>query len=565
MYREILVQVTKEETKVAVMEEGHLVEIYVERELNHRLNGNIYRGVVKNVLPGMQAAFVDIGLEKNAFLYVEDALSGSEWDEKGNSFREGLRPNIRDIVKEGQELLVQIAKEPLGSKGARITTQITLPGRFLVLMPSVDYIGISRRISDEAERERLKNIAELLKPGKMGIIVRTVAEGAEQEELRQDIESLLKLWKHIKMRGQAGHGPALIHRDLDLVQRILRDIFSDDVQRLLVNSRDVFDKVIEYLDVIDPNLKHKVFISDTANLFAKHAVEHEIYQALKRKVWLKSGGYLVIDQMEALTAVDVNTGKFVGSTDLADTVLKTNVEAAKEIARQLRLRNIGGIIIIDFIDMQNPEHKEEVLQLLTDELKKDKVKAHVLGITPLGLVELTRKKVGQSLSVSLEKSCPCCEGKGTVLSEETVCLSLKNELRERKELVTAEALLVEAHPLVAGLLIGSGGSDLKDLEKETGLDIVVRGRGDFHLTDYEIKPVRSLQDTERAVIPVEEGQVIKAILEYTHTNKPGDGIIRLDGYVIQVEKGGEWLGRPVYLEILQVFRTYARAQVLGEA
>jgi len=407
MYREILVQVAEEETKVAVLEEGKLVEVYVERDLDQRLVGNIYKGVIKNVLPGMQAAFVDIGLEKNAFLYVEDVLS----DLHGLG-EETIQPNIRDLVKEGQELVVQITKEPIGTKGARITTRITLPGRYLVLMPMVDYIGISRRIEAEAERERLKEIAEELKPEKMGLIVRTVAEGASKEAFEQDVQSLLKV------RANNTSGPMLLHKDLKLVQRILRDIFSEDIQKLSVNSRSVMEKVIEYLEVMDEGLKSRVYLNDTNKLFEKHAVDQEIAQALKRKAWLKSGGYIIIDEMEALTAVDVNTGKFIGNTDLEDTVLKTNCEAAREIARQLRLRNIGGIIIIDFIDMNTEEHRQKVLTLLEEELKKDKVKTHILGLTSLGFVEMTRKKVRQSLSCTLEKNCPYCEGKGKVLCEE---------------------------------------------------------------------------------------------------------------------------------------------------
>lgn len=413
MYREILVQVAENETKVAVLEEGQLAEIYVERGQNRRLVGNIYKGVIKNVLPGMQAAFVDIGLEKNAFLYVQDVLVNIET----------RQPNIRDLVKEGQEIVVQIVKEPVGTKGARITTKITLPGRYLVLMPLVDYVGISRRIEDEVERERLKEIAEQLKPEKAGLIVRTVAEGALKEVFSQDLQILLKMWERIVLRIKNTSGPVLLHQDLELVQRVLRDVFSEDVQKLSINSRVIMEKVIDYLDVFDAGLKNRVFLSDTGKLFEKHVIEQEIIQALKRKVWLKSGGYIVIDQTEALTAIDVNTGKFIGATDLADTVFRTNCEAAREIVRQLRLRNIGGIIIIDFIDMDTEGHRQKVLTVLEEELKKDKVKTHILGITSLGFVEMTRKKIRPSLSGSLEKKCPYCEGKGRILSEQTeTCL-----------------------------------------------------------------------------------------------------------------------------------------------
>jgi len=565
MYREILVQVADEETKVAVLEDGQLVEIYVERAPDQRLVGNIYKGIVKNVLPGMQAAFIDIGLEKNVFLYVDDALSLSAWqDDENADFKVNIKPNICDIVKEGQEIVVQIVKEPVGTKGARVTTQLTMPGRYLVLIPTVEYIGISRRIEDDLERERLRDIAEEIKPDNMGVIIRTVAEGAAAEELKQDIDNLQKIWRRIKQRARNTTGPALIHKDLELVQRILRDIFSEDVQKLNVNSRAVLERVIEFLDVTDPSLKSKVFLSDTANLFARYAVDREIEQALNRKVWLKSGGYLIIDEMEALTAVDVNTGKYVGSTNLADTVLKTNCEAAREIAHQLRLRNIGGIIIIDFIDMKDEDDKARVLKVLEDELKKDKVKAHILGITPLGLVEMTRKKVRNSLSTTLEKACPCCEGKGRVLSEETVYLALKKELQEVAAYTSADTLVVKAHPQVAALLIGPGGASQRDLEKELGINLIIKGKETLLWDKYEIKPVFNFIEQYNPDLPVEEGQIIKTKIEKTHVSNPQDGVIRLDGYVIQVENGEKWIGQTVCLEIIKVFRTYAKARVITE-
>lgn len=564
MYREILIQVAEDETKVAVLEEGQLAEIYVERGLDQRLVGNIYKGVVKNVLPGMQAAFVDIGLEKNAFLYVEDVLTnihGLDGELQGDS-TELTQPNIRDLVKEGQEIVVQIAKEPIGTKGARITTRLTLPGRYLVLMPMVDYIGISRRIDDEVERERLKEIAEQIKPENMGLIVRTVAEGASQEAFEQDIESLLKMWERIILRSNNTSGPMLLHKDLELVQRILRDIFSDDIQKLSVNSRSVMEKVIDYLEVMDENLKGRVFLSDTSKLLQKHAVDQEISQALKRKVWLKNGGYIIIDETEALTAIDVNTGKFIGATDLEDTVSRTNCEAAREIARQLRLRNIGGIIIIDFIDMDTEEHRQKVLAVLDEELKKDKVKTHILGITSLGFVEMTRKKVRQSLSCTLEKSCPYCEGKGRILSEQTVYFMLREELQEVMRRTSAEHIIVEAHPAVAALVIGVGGNEQLNLEKEFGKTVVVRGKEQYHLTDYLIRPVYNSYDLSGAQIPVEEGQIITGIIEEKHAHFTDDGIVRLGGYIVQVENGAVKLGEKVFLEIEKVFRTYAKAIIL---
>lgn len=489
MFKEILVQVDDEETKVAVLEDGQLIEIYLERAPNSRLVGNIYKGIVRNVLPGMQAAFVDIGLEKNSFLYVEDALANTLLGYDNSENKEGTRPNICDVVKVGQEIIVQIEKEPVGTKGARVTTQITLPGRMLVLMPTADYIGISRRIEDEEERERLRTIAEEIRPDHMGVIVRTVAEGVQKEELQQDINSLLKIWERIQQRGNRKAGATLIHRDLELVQRTLRDVFNEDVKKLSVNSRTILEQIIEFLDVSEPELKSRVVLSDTQNLLARYAVDQELERALKRKVWLKSGGYIIIDQTEALTAIDVNTGKFVGSTDLADTVFKTNREAAREIIRQLRLRNIGGIIIIDFIDMHVEEHKEQVLKAMEEELKKDKVKTHILGITSLGLVEMTRKKVGQSLTSTLERTCPYCEGKGRILSEDTIYLALRKELLEAVKLKTAKVFMIEAHSQVIEFLVGEEGEKRRELEENFNIRLIIKERSDWHINKYNITPL----------------------------------------------------------------------------
>ncbi|NMA14166.1 MAG: Rne/Rng family ribonuclease, partial [Clostridia bacterium] len=409
MYKEILIKVEPEETAVAVVEDQQLVEIYLERAGSQRLAGNIYKGLVENVLPGMQAAFVDIGLEKNSFLYVEEAIPQRLWEED----EEEHHPySIGEVLKQGQEVLVQIAKEPVGTKGARVTTHLTLPGRYVVLMPTVDYIGISRRIEIESERKRLKSIAEELKPQGMGLIVRTVAEGMSAEEIAIDIKMLTRLWKKIQNRAAHGSAPQLIHKDLELVQRVIRDIFTENVDRVLVNSKENYEKVADILDLTAPGLKNRVAIRDVKDIFFIYDIPGQMEKALKRKVWLKCGGYLILDQMEALTAIDVNTGKYVGTTNLADTVLKTNLEATVEIARQLRVRNIGGIIIIDFIDMDIPQHRALVLDSLENELKKDKTKTNILGFTQLGLLEMTRKKVGQGLAHVLQKDCPFCDGKG---------------------------------------------------------------------------------------------------------------------------------------------------------
>ncbi|MFZ5639876.1 MAG: Rne/Rng family ribonuclease [Bacillota bacterium] len=563
MLKEILVNVREEETRVAVLEDKVVVEIYIERSLNQRLVGNIYKGKVENVLPGMQAAFVDIGLEKNAFLFVEDALPPRAAGDGTEEIRHEHVPlNITDVLKEGQELLVQIAKEPIGTKGARVTTHITLPGRFLVLMPNVDYVGISRRIEDEGERERLRETASRIKPPGMGLIVRTIAEGLAEEEFQQDVTLLAKLWKKIQNRAYHGPVPNLIHKDLELVQRILRDLFTEDIDNLIIDSRYEYDKVLELMELISPQLKNRVSLYEQDNLFAKYGVEEEIEKILKHRVWLKCGGYIVIDQTEALTAIDVNTGKYVGSTNLADTVLKTNLDAAVEIARQLRLRNIGGIIIIDFIDMPNLNHQQQVLQVLEEEIKKDKTKTNVLGLTQLGLVEMTRKKVRQGLENVLLKACPYCEGKGKVLSEETISIRAKNEIYKLAQHTSAEAILAEVHPSVAAMLIGSGGINLREMEGKTRKHILVRGCEHYHPEVINIRALQSQFEIDAIGVPVRPGQVLEVKVEEPHATNIYDGIGRVNGFIVDIEGACSLIGETVPVEIIRVHRTYAKARLV---
>ncbi|MHB8156697.1 MAG: Rne/Rng family ribonuclease [Desulfocucumaceae bacterium] len=560
MLREIVINVSEEETRVAVLEDRNPVELYIERSVTQRLVGNIFKGRVENVLPGMQAAFVDIGLDKNAFLYVEDALPARSPDGQGRG--SALGTNICDILKHGQEVIVQIVKEPIGTKGPRVTTHITLPGRYLVIMPTMDYIGISRRIDNEKERERLKELASRVKPEDMGVIVRTVAEGVEEEELGQDVAILTRLWKKILQR--SGHGPVpnLLHRDLELIQRIMRDIFTEDVDRLTIDSRYEHEKIIDLLDITGPRLKFKVYLDERESIFKDFGIEQELEKALKRKVWLKCGGYIVIDQAEALTAIDVNTGKFVGSTNLEDTVLRTNLDAAVEIARQLRLRNIGGIIIVDFIDMHLEEHRQQVLQLLEEEIKKDKTKTNILGITQLGLVEMTRKKVRPSLSEVIQRPCPYCEGRGKVLSEETVGIHFKNHICQMARQTSADTILVEANPLVAARLIGSGGATLRELEQRTGKSLYIRGSQGQHIETVDVRPLYSQAEILANTLPVRQGQILEVRVEEPHITNVNDGIARIDGFILDIEGAGTLVGEMVPVEVHKVYRTYAKARLV---
>ena len=478
MAREIVVNSDNGEVRAAILENGKLVDLFVERSVHPRYAGNIYKGVVENVLPGMQAAFVNIGLERNAFLYVDDALAGRngrnsrmvrEADGEEISVPRKKSTSIKDILKPGQEIMVQVTKEPIGTKGARVVTDVTLPGRYVVLMPTVDYVGVSRRIEEEGERERLRKIAQSSKPRRVGVIVRTVAEGKNQEEIASDIQFLVKLWRRIQGRNRRARGSTLLHQEYDLAFRLVRDHFAADVTKFAVDDPKEHRKVLDLSRMYSETMRDRIHLyTGQEPIFDTYGLEEEIARTLRRKVWLSCGGYIVIDNTEALTAIDVNTGKYIGSTSLADTVLKTNLEAAEEIARQLRLRNIGGIIVIDFIDMENDAHQRKVTDKLEEALARDKTKATVLGFTHLGLVEMTRKKVQEGLAESMTKVCPTCDGRGRILSEETLSFRAMRAIKKEALSTDQPAMLVLLHPSVAAMLIGAGGYNLSALEQETG-------------------------------------------------------------------------------------------------
>ncbi|HHY41870.1 MAG TPA: Rne/Rng family ribonuclease [Thermoanaerobacterales bacterium] len=563
MSKEILADVDRDQIRIGVLEDRQLVEYYVERTNDQRVVGNIYKGKVTNVLPGIQAAFVDIGLGKNAFLFAGDLNSGNQNLDDANGFEDLTKISIKDFLHVGQEVLVQVVKEPMGTKGARVSMNITLPGRYLVLMPMVDYIGISRRIESEVERQRLKALAQEICPPHMGVIVRTVAEGKGFEELKADMEYLKRLWDSILKKQKKCKAPRLIYKDMDLLSRIVRDVFTPEVSKFYVNTSYGYEKVRELASCISPSLQDRVNLyMGEEDIFEYFNIESEAQRALERKVWLKSGGYIVIDNTEALTAIDVNTGKFVGSIDLEDTVVKTNLEAAREIAKQLRLRDIGGIIIIDFIDMNSQEHQKMIIETLEAELKKDRTKAHVLGITNLGLVEMTRKKVRQSLYEVLEKVCPYCEGRGRILSEDIMAKRVEREISRIFRTRNGEAVLIEVNPSVAAVVIGAGGSKLSQLEQRYGKYIFIKGKDDLHPEEIRVKAVGSKAKLEHFAMPVREGQILDIIIEEAHVANPRNGIARVDGYVIDVEEGADYLGLKVKVQISKTYRTYAKARLI---
>ena len=409
----MLVGGSADRAQVAILEDGSLVEHYVAREARRSLVGNIYLGRVQNVLPGMEAAFVDIGQPRNAVLYVGEVVADD--DVEGNA-----RPRIDQVLTAGQSVLVQVTKDPMGSKGARLSTEVSLAGRYLVLVPKGSGYGISRRLDDQ-ERGRLREVAKRIRPEGFGLIVRTAAEGVEDAELERDLDRLTRLWQEISGRSDKGSAPLEIYVEPDLVIRVVRDLFSKDYDRLVVEGRESYDRVDAYLRAVAPELLEKVTLHEgPETLFDAENVTDQLRKALERKVWLPSGGYIVVDRTEALAVIDVNTGRYVGKTSLEDTVVKTNLEAAAEVVRQLRLRDIGGIIIIDFIDMLLARNREQVLREFRRELERDKTKTQVIGISPLGLVEMTRKNVSEGLLEALSTPCPTCGGRGVVIDGQPV-------------------------------------------------------------------------------------------------------------------------------------------------
>ena len=503
MASELVINVTAQETRIALIENSTIAELYIERTREKGIVGNIYKGRVVRVLPGMQAAFVDIGLEKAAFLYVADVFDAMEEyenllddgkkEDRGSDVHDDTHPDykvlhpIEDLLQEGQELLVQVSKEPIGTKGARITAHISLPGRHLVYMPTVDHIGISRRIEEEEERDRLKDIVERQKQTGAGYIVRTASEGKTEEDLKSDMQYLAKIWAEISKKKEKCSVPCLIHADLDVVQKVVRDIVTDDVTRIVVDSRADHDRIVQFISTFMPKMKSSIeFYDEEEPIFDHYGLEVEISRALGRKVWLKSGGYIIIEQTEDLTAIDVNTGRFVGKHNLEDTILKTNLEAVKEIAYQLRLRNIGGIIIIDFIDMEKEVNREKVYAALEEALKSDKSKTNILKISELGLVEMTRKRVRESIGRMMCEPCPYCEGRGYVKSKTTVCHEIFRELRREMLDIRGTKVLLSVNPQVADLLYDEERRGLEELEKKFKKRVTVRAKPGFHQEQFEV-------------------------------------------------------------------------------
>ncbi|HLI48467.1 MAG TPA: Rne/Rng family ribonuclease [Chthonomonas sp.] len=658
MVKEIIVNVGERETRIAVLEDGKLMELQIER--SERLVGSLYKCRVMNVLPGMDAAFVDIGLERNAFLYVGDvlpnrvmeqeplalakeqtqetaefssgaqeailpigiaevangaadvidadmdaeALEEDEDAERAQSTTEEIiqealetaeaeeeateeepeatsrlrwrprrifrrsalrRQSISDVLKVGQELLVQVIKGPRSTKGARVSTRITLPGRYVVLMPGAELLGVSRKIEDAKERERLKRIGEKLRRPGFGLIVRTEAEDKTEAELAADLQFLLQSWQQIQQRAQEVEAPALVMQDLTLLYKTIRDIFSSDVQRLVIDDPAEYEKANALLERISPKLIGRVQLYDgTQPIFDYYKIEEQIERNLRRKVYLKSGGSLVIDETEALTVIDVNTSKNVGGSSLAETIFKTNLEAAEEIARQLRLRDIGGIIVIDFIDMSNPRDRIAVVKALEAALKRDRSRTKVSPMSRLGLVEMTRKRTADNLLNFLSEECPLCKGRGHLPSAESVSLEVERDLRRMvadPKYAKKEAFRITCHPDVAEFLIGPDGATVEEMERELEKALYIRASEEAVIEKYLIE-AGEIASFEKSRAGIKRAQVVECRIRRSLLKEGNHCIGWADGQMLDLDDGYRFIGQRAKARILLVRRSYAMAQLI---
>ncbi|MBF0224349.1 MAG: Rne/Rng family ribonuclease [Desulfobacterales bacterium] len=507
MYKVLVINDDPYETRVALLEDGVVVEFYIERSDELNITGNIYKGRVQRVLPGMQSAFVDIGLNQAAFLYVADVikencadiekifLEESDYDEIvdfkpipeiHNDFQ------IEELLREGQEILVQVSKAPIGSKGARITTQISLPGPFLVILPTINHIGVSKRIEDENERVRLKNLVQSIirEDNNYGYIVRTASEGIEQEKLEHEMNFLVNLWHNVQKKYKTSSAPCLLHKELSVPLRAVRDLINHEADRVIIDSEEGFTAIFSFLEKYMPQLKDSVeFYRESEPIFDTYRLENDIERALRRKVWLKSGGYIVIEHTEALVAIDVNTGRYVGKHNFEETILKTNLEAVKEIAYQVRLRNIGGIIILDFIDMDLKSDQEKVSNALREALKKDKSKTIILPMSEFGLIQMTRKRTTKSLTKVLCEPCSYCEGQGYILSSKTIASKIYRELIRKAQDAKGLNFIITTNHQIANLLMIDNRDILSLFEKKIGKQIIIKTNPKFVMDEFEIVEV----------------------------------------------------------------------------
>jgi ribonuclease G len=538
------------------------MEYRVERE--ERVVGSIFKGIVQNVLPGMDAAFVDIGLERNAFLYVADILPDDPGDNSPASLRrsELRRRKIKELIKPGQEIMVQVTKGPRGTKGVRVSTRISLPGRYVVLMPESNHVGVSRKIEDRLERERLRKIGDKIVPEGFGLILRTECESRTETELKADVKFLQQLWEQVLTAATKQRAPAVVHRDQTLLYRTVRDMFGDEIDRMVIDDPDEYEKVHLVASVVAPKMREKIVLYDRdVPIFDAYNVERELERLLQHKVWLKSGGYLVVDEMEALTAIDINTGKQVGTTSLNDTILRANLEASKEVCRQLRLRDMGGIIVIDFIDMEAAEDRKQLITAFNDQLGRDHARTRVGRISSLGLVEITRKRTGESVTEAITDVCPMCVGRGRISSKETVSLWIERDLW-RKIHEPGDAFYVECHPSVLEALIGLDGENVEELEHVMRRGIYIRANFDMEYEEYEIVS-GSIEECERNHMGFRRAQVLECNVRRSSFENSSKIVGWTDnGYFIELLDGESCMGHRAKVCLQDIRRSFAVGDVI---
>jgi len=558
MKKEIIVNAGDLESRIAMVEDGQLAELLVERE--DRIVGSIYKARVVSVLPGMDAAFADIGLDRNVFLSADDV---------GFVSRDGVTvspaprsASISQRLKEDQEVIVQIVRAPVGGKGARATTRLAIPGRYLVLLVSHGFqVGVSRKVEDRKERERLRKIGERIRPDDAGLIIRTEAEGHGKGELQADLKVLQDLRGRIMKKASQATAPALLHQDLTLVYQVIRDVFTDEVSSLIIDEKSVYDEAMDLVKRIAPRLRKRIKrYRGRMPIFDKHGLEGEIDRLLRRRVWLAVGGYISIDQAEAFTAIDVNTGRFTGSTGLADTILRTNLEAAEEIARQLRLRDVGGIIVIDFIDMDRARHRQRVMKAFERALKRDRQKTKILHLSPLGLVEMTRKRRGESLIGILMETCPHCAGIGRVRRRTTIALKIEREACRLVAEEKPQVMVIRAAPSVADILIGDDGARAAAFEASLSARLYIRSDDQLGMEDHQITPMTRAAAAD-AVETYKKGREL--VLDHLDPPEPGaDGEVRgwAGGYRVLIE-GPKPEREGDILVLSQAHRSFGRGRI----
>lgn len=551
----MLVSSDKNETRVAILESKQVVQLYFDRKKNKSLVGNIYLGKIENVLSSLDAAFVDIGEEKNAFLYINEVAYDVELED-----RDEIARKIQHILKPNQMILVQVTKDPMKGKGARLTTYISLPGRYLVLAPFNEGVGVSRKLEGR-EREELKLVAEEIKPRDCGLIIRTAAKGSTKAKLKKEAKQLIKFWSIIRKKAAVSRVPVLIYQEYSIVIRLLRDIFSEDFGTIYVDKKIIKNEIIHYFRSIGINFNNIILHHGTNELFEEFNVNEVIASALERKVWLKSGGFIVIDYGEALTTIDVNTGKFTSSKSSTQTILRTNLEAAEAITNQLRLRDIGGIIVMDFIDMSSEDDRYKVLSRFKQCLDKDKTKTEVLTFSKLGLLEMTRKNVSDGILGTLCKTCPCCGGMGYIKSEETVRLEIERKIRNLAKESNSKAFLIKLNPTIASLVIGKGGKNLANLEFITKKYIAIKSDENLPLDAFEVMSEGLANDIKEAAKPFRIGDILDLEVEEHYSHNKNDALSRVEGYVVQIIDGRKYIGTRVKVEIKSISKTSAVAVI----